>query len=522
VTAFPSTPRTGSAPDAPPDPPVARSPETTIVIPTVARPSLRALLERLAEQSTPVGARVIIVDDRGPGARSGDPARLDDLTLATTVLSSGGRGPAAARNLGWRHARTTWVSFLDDDVLPERDWYAELLTDLGDLHDDVAGSQGQVRVPLPDDRRPTDWERSTAGLEGALWITADLSYRRDALASVGGFDERFPRAYREDVDLGLRVTAAGHRIEWGQRHVLHPVRPADRWVSVRRQVGNVDDALMRRLHGRAWRSRAHAPRGRLRGHLATVALAGLAMAGGLTGRRRVGTAAGVGWALLTAQFAAARVAPGPRDVDESLTMVATSVAIPFAAVAYAVRGRIAHRHAAAWSGPPDLVLLDRDGTIVHDVPYNADPDTVRPVEGAREALDQLRRNGIRLGVVSNQSGVGRGLMSPEDLARVDRRVDELLGPFDVWCECLHAPDAGCDCRKPAPGLVTDACSRLGVDPRRTVVVGDIGGDVEAARAAGAVGVLVPTPTTREEEVAAAPVVRSDLGSVVDDLLGGRW
>ena len=517
-----STTLTGSAPQVGADPAVTRAGSTTIVVPTVARPSLRALLERLAEQSTPVDAPVVLVDDRPPGARSGDPARLDDLPFGTTVLASGGRGPAAARNLGWRSARTPWVSFLDDDVLPVPDWYAELLTDLEGLGDDVAGSQGQVRVPLPDDRRPTDWERSTAGLEGAPWITADLSYRREALSFVGGFDERFPRAYREDVDLGLRVTATGRRIDWGRRQVLHPVRPADRWVTLRRQAGNLDDALMRRLHGRDWRSRAHAPRGRLRVHAATVAAAGLTAAGALTGRRRAATAAGLSWALLTAQFAAARLAPGPRDVDESLTMVATSVPIPFAAVAYAVRGRIAHRRATAWSGPPDLVLLDRDGTIVHDVPYNADPDAVQPVEGAREALDRLRRNGIRVGVVSNQSGVGRGLISPEDLARVDRRVDELLGPFDVWCECVHAPDAGCACRKPAPGLVTDACSRLGVDPRRTVVVGDIGGDVEAAHAAGAVGVLVPTPGTREEEVAAAPLVRGDLGAVVDDLLGGRW
>ena len=168
------------------------------------------------------------------------------------------------------------------------------------------------------------------------------------------------------------------------------------------------------------------------------------------------------------------------------------------------------------------MLFDRDGTIVHDVPYNAEPGKVRPVDDAREALDRLRGNGIRVGVVTNQSGVGRGLVTREALAEVNARVDDLLGPFDVWSECLHTPEHGCSCRKPQPGLVLDACARVGVQPRRTVVVGDIGGDVEAARAAGATGVLVPTAATRREEVAAAPVVRGDLSSVVDDLLGGRW
>jgi histidinol-phosphate phosphatase family protein len=120
-------------------------------------------------------------------------------------------------------------------------------------------------------------------------------------------------------------------------------------------------------------------------------------------------------------------------------------------------------------------------------------------------------------VVTNQSGVGRGLISPQQLDAVNERIEELLGPFDVWCQCLHAPDEGCTCRKPEPQLVLDACARLDVDPHRTVLVGDIGADVEAALAAGAKPALVPTA-----EVAAAPRVWNDLGSVVDDLLGGRW
>ena len=166
------------------------------------------------------------------------------------------------------------------------------------------------------------------------------------------------------------------------------------------------------------------------------------------------------------------------------------------------------------------VLFDRDGTLVHDVPYNADPGRVAPVEDARAALDRLRRAGVRTGVVTNQSGIGRGLLSAEQVAAVNARVDQLLGPFDVWQVCPHEESDGCACRKPRPGMVLDAARRLGLAPRDCVVVGDIGRDIEAAAAAGACGVLVPNARTRSEEVRAAPVVVDTLSAAVDLVLGG--
>ena len=149
------------------------------------------------------------------------------------------------------------------------------------------------------------------------------------------------------------------------------------------------------------------------------------------------------------------------------------------------------------------VLFDRDGTIVHDVPYNTDPELVAPVDGAREVLDDLRRRGVAVGVVSNQSGVARGLITPAQLDAVNARVAELLGPFDTWQVCPHGATDGCACRKPAPGMVLAAAAALDVDPRACVVIGDIGADVGAALAAGARAVLVPTPLTRPEEVSHA-------------------
>jgi cellulose synthase/poly-beta-1,6-N-acetylglucosamine synthase-like glycosyltransferase len=209
-------------------------------------------------------------------------------------------GGAARRPPERGLAATTseWVAFLDDDVLPPPGWYADLLADLADADaPGVAGSAGRIVVPAPESRPPTDWERNVAGLQTAQWATADMAYRRYALEIVGGFDERFPRAFREDADLAARVRAAGFRLVHGRRHVVHPVRPADRWVSVRLQAGNADDALMRAVHGRAWRSVAGVPAGRRAWHLATSSSLATALAGLVSGRRRVATAAALAPAL---------------------------------------------------------------------------------------------------------------------------------------------------------------------------------------------------------------------------------
>lgn len=164
---------------------------------------------------------------------------------------------------------------------------------------------------------------------------------------------------------------------------------------------------------------------------------------------------------------------------------------------------------------PAAVLFDRDGTLIVNVPYNRDPDRVESVPGAPSALDRLRRAGVPIGVITNQSGVARRLIGVEELRAVNARVDELLGPFNVWVICPHDEDDGCACRKPAPGLVLRAAEILGVAVRDCVVIGDIGRDVEAAHAAGARGILVPTPETLPHEVWAAPEVASDLGAAVN-------
>lgn len=187
-------------------------------------------------------------------------------------------------------------------------------------------------------------------------------------------------------------------------------------------------------------------------------------------------------------------------------------------------GSSALRAADVGSDALAVVLFDRDGTLVHDVPYNGDPRRVRPVGGAAEALHRLRAGGIRVGLITNQSGVARGLLTRAQVEAVHDRLEQLLGPFDDVQVCPHGPGDGCSCRKPAPGMVLAAADRLAVPPSACAVVGDIGADVEAGLAAGARAVLVPTTVTRPEEVTAArsrAAVAADLSAAVDLLLGAE-
>lgn len=152
------------------------------------------------------------------------------------------------------------------------------------------------------------------------------------------------------------------------------------------------------------------------------------------------------------------------------------------------------------------VIFDRDGTIVVDVPYNGDPGAVVPVSGIREALDRLRAAGIPVAIVSNQSGVGRGKITLEQVEAVNRRVEELLGPFAAILYCPHEPDDACECRKPKPKLILDAARAMNADPSCCLVIGDKRSDVEAARNAGARAVLVDASHTAVDAINA--VLRS--------------
>lgn len=175
------------------------------------------------------------------------------------------------------------------------------------------------------------------------------------------------------------------------------------------------------------------------------------------------------------------------------------------------------------------VFLDRDGTIIEDKHYLHDPGGVELIPGAADGLRRLRGLGLRLVLVSNQSGVGRGYFGRGDVERVQGRLIELLAAqgvaLDAFYICPHAPEQDCDCRKPAPGLVRRACAELGLDARASFVVGDKPCDVELAQATGGRGILVRTGGgARHAEAMAArgvPVARDldEAARLIETLLG---
>lgn len=147
-------------------------------------------------------------------------------------------------------------------------------------------------------------------------------------------------------------------------------------------------------------------------------------------------------------------------------------------------------------GREAAVFLDRDGTINIDVGYLSDPDELRLIGGAARAIKRLNGHGIKAVVITNQSGVARGLVTEEDLGRINSRLVEILGSHGAVLDgiyfCPHHPDEGCRCRKPAAGLVERAVRELDIDPARSYVVGDKAADVGLARGSGAKAVLVLT------------------------------
>jgi D-glycero-D-manno-heptose 1,7-bisphosphate phosphatase len=144
--------------------------------------------------------------------------------------------------------------------------------------------------------------------------------------------------------------------------------------------------------------------------------------------------------------------------------------------------------------PKRLALIDRDGTIIVDKVYLSDPEGIEFAPGAIEGLQLLRDSGFTLVLITNQSGIARGHFDLATLGQIHDRLQAMLAVSELRLKaiyfCPHGPADGCDCRKPAPGMVTKAMHDLGFRTDEVVVIGDSDGDMGAAAAAGVKGVRV--------------------------------
>ncbi len=313
----------------------------SVVVPTCRRPDLldRCLTALSMQEFDPADGEIIIADD----ARADSTRQQVDRWSACSpipvryVTPDLAHGPAAARNAGWRAARGRIIAFTDDDCVPSAHWLAAGVKAINAGADAVVG---RVVVPLPE--RPTDYERDASGLETAQFVTANVFVRRSALEAVGGFDERYTAAWREDSDLHFALLEHGFRVERApQAQIVHPIRPAPWGISLRQQRKSLFNALLYKKFPDYYRRHIRAsPPWDYYVIVAALATAPVATIAGLPTAGAIATAV---WAVLTGEFCWRRLrhnSPAPGHVME---MAVTSMLIPPLSVFWRLYGALKFR-----------------------------------------------------------------------------------------------------------------------------------------------------------------------------------
>lgn len=321
------------------------TPRISVVIPTYRRPQLllRCLTAVLTQRIETDAYEVIVVDDGHDDAtRHLVESLIDGAPLAAELRYLRppiGRGPAVARNVGWRAARGAIVAFTDDDTVPAREWLAEGERVMN-LHTDWVAMCGRVSVPMPGET--TDHARMTARLATAEFVTANAFVRHWALQRVNGFDERFARARREDSDLQFRLmTQVGHVGRSARAEVVHPVRSARWGLSLAQQKNTFYDALLYKKHPQLYRERIRPVPPWNYYLVVALAFAALML---LFLRQPEWAAASLALMLaLVLHLAYERLRDTSHRLPHVLEMLATSALIPFLSVYWRLRGAIHFR-----------------------------------------------------------------------------------------------------------------------------------------------------------------------------------
>ncbi|AJP57599.1 glycosyl transferase family 2 [Pandoraea vervacti] len=315
------------------------APVVSVVVPTWRRPDLlHRCLTALCSQQFDAEAFEIIIADDGPDDATREAverigARMAGAPAVIYLPVTRTQGPAAARNAGWRHARASVVAFTDDDTIPDPLWLrggcAALLRE-----PEAVAVTGEIDMPIPDP--PTDYERDASGLAHAEFATANCFVRRSALEAVGGFDERFTRAWREDADLMFALRAVG-AISFAQgAKVVHPVRPAHWGVSIGQQSKVFFDALLYKKYPTLYRRHIR-PSPPWLYYTAGIALLGAVVLFAFAQLPMAIVALAV-WAAATAMFCVRRLRHTVRTPAHVAEMVWTSIVIPPVSLYWRMRG----------------------------------------------------------------------------------------------------------------------------------------------------------------------------------------
>jgi glycosyltransferase involved in cell wall biosynthesis len=311
----------------------------SVVVPTYRRPQLldRCLQALLAQSFDPWRYEIIVADDADdPDTKEQVMSWRRRIHGPTQILYApvwDAHGPAAARNVGWRLAAGKVIAFTDDDTIPRRDWLAR---GMAAMSEDTAAAAGRVHVPLPPGR-PSDYELDASHLSACEFVTANCFVRRDVLVAIGGFDERFTAAWREDSDLLFSLLEAhGKVVAAPSAVVMHPVRPAAWGVSLKQQRKILFDALLYKKHAALYRGRIRrAPRW---DYYAIVLALGVALIAWAAEWNGVAIVAGAIWFGGTAAFCWRRLRGTSHSPAHVLEMIATSILIPPLAVFWRLVG----------------------------------------------------------------------------------------------------------------------------------------------------------------------------------------
>jgi glycosyltransferase involved in cell wall biosynthesis len=306
----------------------------SVVVPTYCRNDLlRRCLEALIRQDLPATEYEVIVADN-----AGDPATevLVSAFNAVYVKANHARGPAAARNAGWRIARGEVIAFTDDDCVPEPGW---LTAGLRAMEQAAAAASGAVRMPLP--FWPTYYERDAAGLASSEFVTANCFCRKSALQAIGGFDERFTGAWREDSDLQFSLLEAEMTIVRApEAIVVHPIRPAPWGICLCQETKTRFDPLLYKKHPQLYRQRV--PRLPL-DYYVIVASLSVSLVAPFAGWWPFFAAGLAVWLLLTARLCLRRLAGNSRHPSHVAEVVVTSLFVPLLSLYWRLRGLLEYR-----------------------------------------------------------------------------------------------------------------------------------------------------------------------------------
>jgi glycosyltransferase involved in cell wall biosynthesis len=287
----------------------------------------------------PVALPVIPVTGAAPEITVQDLERLFRARVSTSpalvyIANYGPHGPAAARNLGWQNANGQIIAFTDDDCLPEPDW---LSNGVAAFIDGVSAVSGRVIVPIS--ATPTDYERNVTGLERSDFVTANCFYRKMVLQEIGGFDERFTTAWREDSDLFFTLCERKYPLAWSRGAiVVHPVRPTTWGSSLREQKKSFFNALLYKKHPKLyWKYIQPSPPWN---YYAAFTAFFVGVIGLLLSNSIVSIACLTIWVLLGLLFAVQRLQSTSHTASHVAEMIVTSLFIPFLSLYWRLRGSL--------------------------------------------------------------------------------------------------------------------------------------------------------------------------------------